>query len=142
MVVLSELGCSEDVFDSVPSGCARSRGSLFNVNKSSTWTDVGTYEINEDGLGFQGNLGYSQRAQWGIDEVGIGLTGPRLENQTVAGIATAEPFYLSVMSFSAIDWTDLSDELLQWSVWAQQSASQLLRPWEHNESFLFDDAEG
>ncbi|KAK0382871.1 hypothetical protein NLU13_8787 [Sarocladium strictum] len=111
MVVLSELGCSEDVFDSVPSGCARSRGSLFNVNNSSTWTEVGTYEINEDGLGFQGNLGYSQRAQWGIDEVGIGLTGPRLENQTVAGIATAEPFYLGLFGLNnqPVNFSDLGN---------------------------------
>jgi hypothetical protein len=96
MVALSEFGCSEEVFESIPTSCAKSRGSLFNPNESSTWTDVGTYEINEHGLGFQGNLGYSQRAQWGVDELGIGLTGPRLDNQTVAGIATPQPFYLYV----------------------------------------------
>lgn len=94
MVVLSDLGCSEDVFDEVPSGCAKARGSLFNLNKSETWDNVGTYGINEEGLGFQANLGYTQRAQWGFDQVGIGLTGPQLNNQTVAAIATPEPFFL------------------------------------------------
>ncbi|KAL2207028.1 acid protease, partial [Sarocladium strictum] len=111
MVVLSDIGCSEDVFSTVPSGCARSRGSLFNINDSKTWDDIGTYEINDDGLGFQGNLGYSLRAQWGLDKLGVGLNGPELENQTVAGIATADPLYLGIFGLNnqPVNFTDLGN---------------------------------
>lgn len=111
MVVLSDLGCSEDVFDSIPSSCAKSRGSLFNLNKSSSWDDVGTYGINEDGLGFQANLGYTQRAQWGMERLGIGLTGPRLDNQTVAAIATPAPFYMGLFGLNdqPVNFTNLGN---------------------------------
>lgn len=94
MVVLSEYGCSKSVFSEVPSDCAVSRGNLFNPNKSTSWQDIGTYGINQDGVGLEANLGYEQRAQFGLDDMAIGLTGPSLANQTIAGIATAEPFYL------------------------------------------------
>jgi hypothetical protein len=63
---------------------------------SSTWHPVGTFGINQDGVGLEANLGYSQRADFSLETLGIGLTGPILPNQTVAGIATAEPFYLYV----------------------------------------------
>lgn len=96
LVVLSEYGCSKSVFATVPSNCAVSRGNLFNLNKSSSWRDVGTYEINQNGVGLEANLGYSQRAQFGLEHMAIGLTGPSLGNQTIAGIATPEPFYLYV----------------------------------------------
>lgn len=55
---------------------------------------MGLYEINGDGVGLEANLGYSQRAEFGLDSLGIGLTEPTLDNQTIAGIATADPFYL------------------------------------------------
>jgi hypothetical protein len=55
---------------------------------------LGLYGINDDGVGLEANLGYDQRAEFARDTLGLGLTGPKLENQTVAGIATAEPFYL------------------------------------------------
>lgn len=93
-MVLSEYGCSEDVFSTVPSDCAVSRGNLFNTNDSSTWEEAGTYAINQNGVGLEANLGYEQIAEFGLEHLAIGLTGPGLDNQTVAGIATAEPFYL------------------------------------------------
>jgi hypothetical protein len=102
MVVLSEYGCTTSVFTTVPADCAVSRGNLFIQNESSTWQDVGTYGINEDGVGLEANLGYSQRADFGLEHMGIGLTGPSLDNQTVAGIATPEPFYLCV-TLSSLD---------------------------------------
>lgn len=94
MVVLSGYGCSASVFTEVPSDCAVSRGTLFNANQSSSWHELGLYGINENGVGLEANLGYSQRAEFALDTLGISLTGPRLENQTIAGIATPEPFYL------------------------------------------------
>ena len=75
-----------------------SRGGLFNPNQSSTWQDVGIYGINQNGVGLEANLGYVQRAQFGLEHLGLGLSGPAFENQTVAGIATPEPFYLYVIS--------------------------------------------
>lgn len=94
LVVFSSYGCSESVFESVPSDCAVSRGNLFDPNESSSWQDMGTFGINENGVGLEANLGYYQRAQYGLETLGLGLTGPTLENQTVAGIATPDPFYL------------------------------------------------
>lgn len=94
MVVLSDYGCSSAVFSTVPSNCAVSRGTLFTANESTSWSDLGTYEINGDGVGLEANLGYSERAEFALDTFGAGLNGPRLANQTVAGIATPEPFYL------------------------------------------------
>lgn len=94
MVILSEYGCSGSAFTTVPANCAVSRGNLFNLNKSSSWQDQGVYGINQNGVGLEANLGYSQRVEFGLDTLGPGLTGPKLENQTVAGIATADLFYL------------------------------------------------
>lgn len=94
LVVLSDYGCSKSVFQTVPSDCAVSRGTLFNANHSSTWDDLGLYGINDNGVGLEANLGYYQRAELARETLGIGLTGQRLEKQTIAGIATAEPFYL------------------------------------------------
>lgn len=67
---------------------------MFSLNTSTSWDDVGTYGINQNGVGLEANLGYTQKAQFGLEHLGIGLTGPGLDNQTVAGIATPEPFYL------------------------------------------------
>lgn len=94
LVVLSDYGCSKSVFQTVPSDCAVSRGTLFNANHSSTWDDLGLYGINDNGVGLEANLGYYQRAEFARETLGVGLTGQRLEKQTLAGIATAEPFYL------------------------------------------------
>jgi hypothetical protein len=94
MVPLSAYACSTSVFATVPSDCAVSRGNLFNINASSSWLNAGTYGINQNGVGLEANLGYSETAQFGLEHLGIGLTGPTLDNQTVSGIATPEPFYL------------------------------------------------
>jgi hypothetical protein len=98
MVVLSSLGCTAGAFGSasttVPADCASARGGLFNPNQSSTWRGVGTYGINQDGVGLEANLGYAVSADFGLDTVGIGLTGPNVTNSTVGAFATAEPFYL------------------------------------------------
>lgn len=99
---MEQYGCTSAAFETVPSNCAVSRGNLFNLNDSSTWYDLGTYEINGDGVGLEANLGYSQRVEFGLDTLGIGLTGPSLQNQTIGGIATAEPFYLCVHSYLCI----------------------------------------
>jgi hypothetical protein len=125
MVVLP-LGCTSDAINPVPSDCANARGGLFNPNSSSTWLNQGLFGINENGVGFEANLGYSQPSQYGLETLGLGYVageanGPTLKNQTVAGIATASPFYLYV---------PMHPHALQWH-------GSLLRPvellhWEHN----------
>ncbi|KFZ00555.1 hypothetical protein V500_01034 [Pseudogymnoascus sp. VKM F-4518 (FW-2643)] len=100
LVVLSEYGCSTKVFESVPVGCASSRGMMFSPNTSSTWIDSGVFGINHDGVGLEVNLGYTQAADFGMDTVGLGLVaganGVTLENQTVGGIPSTSPFYLGI----------------------------------------------
>ncbi|KAI0426730.1 aspartic peptidase domain-containing protein [Xylaria sp. FL1042] len=110
-VVLSDYGCSASVFDAVPPNCAVSRGNLLNSNGSSSWHDLGLFGINEDGVGLEANLGYSVRADFATETVGLGLTGPSLDNQTVAGIATAEPFYLGVFGLNnqPVNFTSLGN---------------------------------
>jgi len=96
MVVLDQYGCSTQVFATVPSNCAVSRGNLFDQTKSSSWQDMGTYGINGDGIGLEANLGYNATVNFGLENVGIGLQGPSFGNQTVAGLARPSPFYLYV----------------------------------------------
>ncbi|OIW24827.1 acid protease [Coniochaeta ligniaria NRRL 30616] len=111
MVVVSDGGCSTSVFATVPADCAVSRGNLFNLSSSSTWHDMGIYGINQNGIGLEANLGYSERAQFGLDTLGIGLQGPSLGNQTVAGIATTEPFYLGIFGLNnqPVNYTQLGN---------------------------------
>lgn len=94
-------GCSTSVFATAPPNCAASRGNLFNNESSSTWHDIGLYGINGAGVGLEANLGYYQAAQFGLENLGIGLTGPSLGNQTVAGIATPSPFYLGIFGLNS-----------------------------------------
>jgi hypothetical protein len=98
-LVVLPIGCTSAAINPVPDGCANSRGGLFNLNASSTWEDQGLFGINQDGIGFEANLGYSQHAEYGLETLGLGFvaggaSGPTMNNQTVAGIATASPFYL------------------------------------------------
>ncbi|KAI0553194.1 aspartic peptidase domain-containing protein [Xylaria curta] len=113
LVVQSEYGCSVSVFATVPVNCTNSRGKLFNPDTSTSWNELGLF-----GLGFEENLGYSQRAQYGLESLGLGLTGPRLENQTVGVIATTQPFYLGVFG--------LHDQPINFSSLGNSSAPSFL----------------
>ncbi|OTB00872.1 hypothetical protein M426DRAFT_323986 [Hypoxylon sp. CI-4A] len=111
MVVLSDIGCSTSVFEAVPADCAVSRGTLFNSNKSSTWEQFGVFGINDNGVGLEANLGYDQRAEFASETLGVGLTGPKLDNQTVGGIASAEPLYLGIFGLNnqPVNFTSLGN---------------------------------
>lgn len=124
IVALSDSGCSNAVFKNPPPDCAVSRGNLFQPNKSSSWHNAGTYGINGHGVGLEANLGYIQRAQFGLERLGIGLSGPSLDNQTVAGIATANHFYLYAC-IASLRSCRLTLTLGQGNVRPQQPASQL-----------------
>jgi len=99
MVVVPQ-GCSTLAMSPVPDDCAKSRGGLFNSSLSTSWQGQGLFGINEGGVGFEANLGYSQNASYGLETLGLGYvpgaSGPTLQNQTVAGIGTISPFYLYV----------------------------------------------
>ena len=98
-LVVLPVGCTTTAINPVPNDCANSRGGLFNPNTSSTWQDQGLFGINQDGVGFEANLGYTQNSDYGLETLGLGFvaggaSGPTLEKQPVAGIATVSPFYL------------------------------------------------
>lgn len=113
MVVLASYGCSSAVFPTAPPNCAVSRGNLFNVNASSSWHQLGLFGINQNGVGLEANLGYSQRSQFGLDTLGMSLSGPRLENQTIAGIATPGPFYLyTTLKSGSLPIEEVTDSVL------------------------------
>jgi hypothetical protein len=102
-MVVVPRGCTTEAINPLPSDCANSRGGLFNSNQSSTWINLGDFGINQNGIGFEANLGYSVNADYGLETLGLGFSGgasgPTLQNQTVAAIAAAEsPFYLYVRS--------------------------------------------
>jgi hypothetical protein len=98
-MVVIPLGCTTPAFKpySVPSGCAQSRGGLFDFNQSSTWKDQGMFGINQEGVGLEANLGYQVDAEYGLETLGLapgGADGPTLEGQTVAAFASSTaPFY-------------------------------------------------
>lgn len=98
-IVVYPQGCSKEAIDPLPDNCANSRGVLFNPNTSSTWHPQGLFGINDNHVGFEANLGYEANAEYGLETVGLShVSGdnnePVLVNQTIAGIATASPFYV------------------------------------------------
>jgi hypothetical protein len=128
MVVLP-LGCTTQAIKPVPSDCANSRGGLFTSNQSSTWMDQGLYGINQDGVGFEANLGYSVDANYGLETVGLGFSGgpsePTLENQTVAAIAAKSPFYTYVTP-SASDLAGMLTFAVGYSGWVHSLSTTVL----------------
>ncbi|KAK4860998.1 hypothetical protein LT330_004729 [Penicillium expansum] len=115
LVVLSQYGCSEAVMKNVPSDCAVSRGLMFTPNETSTWDQLGTFELTGGESGFEANLGYVQPALFGLDTLGIGLVdgsgGHTLKNQTIGGFATAYPFYLGIFGINTqpLNFTSLGN---------------------------------
>ncbi|KAK6597330.1 eukaryotic aspartyl protease [Botrytis cinerea] len=127
-LVVLPLGCTSAAISPVPSGCANARGGLFNNSLSNTWEDIGLFEINENGVGFQADLGYSQSADFGLDSIGLGYVsgtnGPTLDNQTIGAIATASPFYTGVFGLGTqpVNFTTVgnySSESYFSSLWSQ-----------------------
>ncbi|KAM0136335.1 hypothetical protein ACHAP3_004564 [Botrytis cinerea] len=127
-LVVLPLGCTSAAISPVPSGCANARGGLFNNSLSNTWEDIGLFGINENGVGFQADLGYSQSADFGLDSIGLGYVsgtnGPTLDNQTIGAIATASPFYTGVFGLGTqpVNFTTVgnySSESYFSSLWSQ-----------------------
>lgn len=86
-VVLPQ-GCPPGTHGIEPSlTCSDSRGELFDISASKTWSVLGNYS-----LGIEANLGYSDPGSYGLDTVALGFNnasgGPTLQGQVVAGLAT------------------------------------------------------
>lgn len=85
-VVLPQ-GCT--VLD--PANCAKSRGSVFMPNSSSTWSPNLASPNGLFNLGLEEDLGIYGNGLYGFDNITLGWQGsggPSLVNQTIAGIAT------------------------------------------------------
>ncbi|PTB43910.1 uncharacterized protein TrAFT101_002475 [Trichoderma asperellum] len=113
LVVLPE-GCQIIKVDD----CADSRGKLFNTTASSTWKEIGLYN-----LGFENVLGFTDNGEFGYDTVGLGYLGsggPVVNHSIIAGIAGTE-FYLGVLALNPrpTNFTSQNDP--------QQSFMQLLK---------------
>jgi hypothetical protein len=79
------------------SSCAQTRGGIFNQSASTTFDEVGIYD-----LWIEQDLGYSGNAIFGYDVVGLGgqgENGPTIQNCTVGGLAV-EDFYLGLFGMS------------------------------------------
>ena len=91
---------SPDTWVVLPAGCAvgdsnclDNRGSTFNYNQSSTWSQHGFYQ-----LGTEQSLNISVQAVFGNDTLGLGVQGsggPTLQDQIVAAY-TSQELYLGM----------------------------------------------
>jgi hypothetical protein len=87
--VVDPRACPEDTASN--QSCADSRGTTFNLEKSSTWKPVGLYD-----LWIESNLGLVGNAEYAYDTVGLaypGEGGPTLSAQTVGAIATTSFYF-------------------------------------------------
>ncbi|CAF9905691.1 hypothetical protein IMSHALPRED_003931 [Imshaugia aleurites] len=93
-----------------PSDCSDLRGTLFLPNTSSTWDNLGLYDLF---LPEEWPLGYSGNANFGYDNLTLGWPGgglPALSHQIIEGFATKD-FYIGSLGLSpsAINITTLDD---------------------------------
>jgi hypothetical protein len=85
-----------------PPSCAMLRGGEFLTNRSTTWTRNNVTTNGTFTLGLELNLDYSGNRLYGSDTIGLGWqgsSGPSLDQQIVAGIATKE-FYLGIFGLN------------------------------------------
>ncbi|QDS68836.1 hypothetical protein FKW77_007052 [Venturia effusa] len=76
-----------------PASCKDTRGGLYLRNTTSSWSQVGLYELS---LFTEKSLNYSGNGIYGNDKVGLAWPGdnlPSIPNQIIAGIATKD-FYM------------------------------------------------
>ena len=93
-----------------PSNCGDLRGTLFQPNISSTWTNIGLYGLV---LTEETALGYSGNANFGYDNLTLGGLGdglPALSRQIIEGFATKD-FYIGSFGLSphAVNISNLDD---------------------------------
>ncbi|KAK5015054.1 hypothetical protein LTR39_002820, partial [Cryomyces antarcticus] len=104
-VVLPE-GCAGKNIDN----CGYNRGFEFSINASSTWADIGVYQLALEQELF---LGYSGNGHYGFDTVTMGWQGdslPTLYREVVTGIATTEFFLGSIgIEPRSVNFTTFND---------------------------------
>lgn len=93
-----------------PSNCGDLRGTLFQPNTSSTWTNIGLYGLV---LTEEAVLGYSGNANFGYDNLTLGGPGdglPALSRQIIEGFAT-KVFFIGSFGLSphAVNISTLDD---------------------------------
>ena len=87
--VVAPGGCPPGVVGTDPSmTCGQSRGGIFDLTQSKTWSFLGN-----NSLGLESNLGFGGlNAEYGKDTVSLGFTdangGPTLDAQVVASVQT------------------------------------------------------
>lgn len=87
--VVDPRACPDDTSNN--QSCAESRGTTFNLEKSSSWKPVGLYD-----LWIESNLGLIGNAEYAYETVGLaypGEGGPTLTGQTVGAIATTSFYF-------------------------------------------------
>lgn len=87
--VVDPRACPDDTTSN--QSCAESRGTTFNLEKSSSWKPVGLYD-----LWIESNLGLVGNAEYAYETVGLaypGEGGPTLTGQTVGAIATTSFYF-------------------------------------------------
>jgi hypothetical protein len=102
--VVINLGCP----DNYGKNCAFNRGYIFDVDNSTSWTNISTFELD-----LELNLDYDGNGLFGHDVVSLGYPlsgGPQLSNQIVAGIA-APDFWLGIFGLDPApsNFTNLND---------------------------------
>lgn len=101
---------SEGCISSDPSNCADLRGSVFFPNESSTWSEIGLYQLP---LTEESALGYSGNGSFGFDNVILSRPGdglPSLSHQVIEGIATKD-FYIGSLGLApyAVNISNITD---------------------------------
>ncbi|KAI4200909.1 MAG: hypothetical protein LQ350_003595 [Teloschistes chrysophthalmus] len=96
--VVSSGGCTSND----PATCGDSRGQLFAQNSSTTWSNVGDFELGVE-LNLRNYSGNQDNGNYGFDTLALGYQGsggPTVDHSVVAGISTKD-FYLGSIGLSS-----------------------------------------
>lgn len=105
--VVHPEGCS--IFPDQTS-CAESRGGIYFSDRSSTWNEIGLYELS---IYEEAMLGYSGNGSYGFETVTLGWPGnnlPSMEKQVITGFTTTE-FYIGALGLDPwpVNFTELDN---------------------------------
>jgi len=105
--VVHPEGC--DTFSDQVS-CAKSRGGLYFSHDSSTWNEIGLYELS---IYEEAMLGYGGNGSYGFETITLGWPGnnlPSVGKQVIAGITTTS-FYLGALGLNpwSVNFTELDN---------------------------------
>ncbi|KAI5265647.1 acid protease [Aureobasidium subglaciale] len=83
--------------------CVESRGEVFNLSQSSSWTQVGTYEF-----GIEQNLGLAGNAYFGYDSIVLDDSAQTTVQSTTVGAFAVSEFWLGNLGLNPkpTNWSD------------------------------------